>query len=281
MDALGTNQQLVCQASNAEGRLSWSPDNSRIVFTRSGLVDLKGPDLVGGRHKVYDLFICYLDSARAGNKTYFTRLTHDLGSRGPEWTTDQQKIIFWKNMNANRVNSREPNYQLCSINPDGTDLTVLRQYWQDDRNRFLVTPSMNSQGHIAFVFFDEMQPGGLVVLPRSELSMSLDSIKSIADRNQGYISPTWSPDDSWLAIFCQSGPDSGLCIASPDLQEKYPVTAPPSRLQFGGQPASFSPNSKWLTFSTSDKSIWICDITGGGLRRLTSPGRDQAPCWSK
>jgi Tol biopolymer transport system component len=44
---------------------------------------------------------------------------------------------------------------------------------------------------------------------------------------------------------------------------------------------SFSPNSKWLTFATTDGSIWTCDITGGNAKRLTGPGLDWAPAWSK
>ncbi|UCD63964.1 MAG: PD40 domain-containing protein [Candidatus Zixiibacteriota bacterium] len=281
MEAIGTNQQAVCRVSNAEGRLSWSADNKKIVFTRSGMVDLKRPDLVGGRHKVYDLFICLLDSAQAGNRKYWVRLTHDVGSRGPEWSSDGRKIIFWKDMNANTISARTPNYQLCTVEPDGSNLEVLRPGWEGEDEQFLVTPSINQWGDIAFVFFAEMQPGGLVILPRDEVTLSLDSIKVLAEKGEGCIAPSWSPDGRWLAVVCQSETGSGLYIVSPDLQQRYLVAEPPSRTRISNQPPSFSPDSKWLTFATGDNSIWICDITGGGLRRLTSPGKDQAPCWSR
>ena len=280
MDALGTNQRPVCQVSNAEGRLSWSPDNERIVFTRSGLVDIKGPDLTGGRHKVYDLFMCYLDSAEAGNTKFWTRLTTDLGSRGPEWNIDGRTIIFWRDMNANRISSRYPNYQLCVTDPAGDSVILLRHDWQQAGRQFLVTPSMNSRGDIAFVFFDELQPGGLVVLARNDISVPLDTIRAMAVEYKGYVAPAWSPDGQWLASVCDNPGDSGLCIVGPDLKTGYLVTPPPESAYIDRQSPSFSPDSKWITFSTSDGSIWMCDITGNGLRRLTSPGPDHSPCWS-
>lgn len=281
MDADGTSQNMVCQVSNADGRLSWSPDNKRIVFTRSGSVDLKDPDLAGARHKVYDLFICYLDSAEAGNLKYWTRLTDSLGARGPEWSHDGETILFWKDMNANRVNAHGANYQLCVADAVSGTSAPLRQNWQSDEELFLVTPSRNSRDGIAFVFFDELSPGGLVVLPLDRIGIELDSIKLIAEQNQGVLAPSWSPDDQWLAMVGNYPDDSGLYIATGDLGKRYIVALPGPRSHISKYPPSFSPDSKWLTFSMSDGSIWICDITGAGLKRLTQPGKDQAPCWSR
>ncbi len=281
MKADGTEQKRICQVSNAEGRLSWSPDNKRIVFTRSGSVDLQEPDMAGTRHKVYDLFICYLDSADAGNTKYWTRLTDSLGARGPEWSGDSNTILFWRDMNANRVNARSANYQLCVVNLVTGIATPLRQNWQPDEELFLITPSMNSRGEIAFVFFDESSPGGLVVMPTDQIGVELDSIKVIAEENQGLVAPSWSPDDRWLAVVGNYPDDSGLYVATPDLQQKYIVVLPTARTSISKYPPSFSPDSRWLTFATSDGAIWICDITGNGLKRLTRPGNDEAPCWSR
>ncbi len=281
MDANGANQKLVCQVTNAEGRLSWSPDNRQIVFTRSGKVDLRGPDLRGGRHKVYDLFICYLDSAEAGNVKHFRRLTDSLGARGPEWGADSSQVLFWKDMNANRISSRKPNYQLCMVDVNSGRVEPLRADWRSDEELFLVTPSMNRRNEIAFVFFNELMPGGLVVLPLDDVSIPLDSIQVLAQSNLGYVAPSWSPDGNWLAMVGNYPDDSGLYIATADLSTKYLVTTPPERVHFNKYPPSLSPDSKWLTFSTSDGSIWICDIAGNGKTRLTRPGKDQAPCWSR
>jgi len=60
----GTDQFKVVTAENASGKLSWSPDGKSVAFCRYGMVDLKGPDHLGGKHKVWDIFIGFLDSAR-------------------------------------------------------------------------------------------------------------------------------------------------------------------------------------------------------------------------
>lgn len=281
MDVSGANQRLACLVTNATGRLSWSPDNKKIAFSRSGVVDLKGPDLVGGRHKVYDLFLFSCDSAAAGNLKYRERLTYDLGARGPEWTRDGAAIVFWQDMNANQISSRAPNYQISLYDVAEGTVSPLRADWEIDKELFLVTPSMNSEGQIAFVFFSEFQPGGILVLPRSDISIPLDSVRTLAAMNTGFVAPAWSPDGSLLAVVGNYPDDSGLYVFEPDLSNKQLVTLPPPGLQIGKYPPSFSPDSKWLTFCTTDGSIWICDIAGGHLKRLTRPGQDQAPCWSR
>ncbi len=280
MDANGANQQSVCEAKNADGRMSWAPDNKRIIFTRSGLVDLKGPDMLGGKHKVYDLFICFLDSAANNNKLYWLRLTNDLGNRGPEWSADGKTILFWKDMNANKVNASEPNYQVCTMEPDGSNIEILRKDWANFESQFIVAPSMNSKGEIAAVYF-ERQPVGPVILPRTGFMLSMDSVKALGSQNRGFVAPVWSPDGKWLALISNDINDAGLYIATPDLKKKYLVTAAPVGTYLNTFAPSFSPDSKWITFSTTDGSIWICDITGNGLRRMTGPGSDKAPAWSK
>ncbi|MEW6412266.1 MAG: hypothetical protein AB1483_07310 [Candidatus Zixiibacteriota bacterium] len=281
MDADGTNQRMVCEVHNADGRLSWSPDNRQIVFTRSGVVDLKAPDMTGGRHKVYDLFLCDLDSADTGNMKHWIRLTEQLGARGPEWSGDGAKILLWNDMNADRISAHHPSYQLCLLNVADGEIELLRPDWKQEEELFLVTPTMNDSGDIAFVFFDEYQPGGIVVLSTDEIKISLDSIGTLAAKNMGLVAPRWSPDGAWLAAIGVDSAEAGLYRLSPDLLEKSLIVKAPARTTLAQYPPSFSPDAKWLTFATDDGSIWICDIEGNNLRRLTRPGKDTAPCWSR
>jgi Tol biopolymer transport system component len=281
MDANGANQELICEVGNADGRLSWSPDGKVIAFTRSGLVNAQLPDNTGGRHKVYDIFLAYIDSAYANKRLFWWRLTDDMGSRDPEWSADGKRIIFWKDLNANYVNAYQPNYQICLMTPSGDSVEILRKDWQMTEDTFLISPSMNSNGDIAFVGIFEQKRQGMGILPREHFTVPFDSIRVMVLKNFNRIAPAWSPDGKWLAYINNDLKDGGLYIATPDLSEEYLVFSPQPGLSLNTLAPSFSPDSKWLTFSTTDGSIWICDITGEQPRRLSGPGNDKFPAWSK
>ncbi|UCC45290.1 MAG: PD40 domain-containing protein [Candidatus Zixiibacteriota bacterium] len=285
MDHQGQNQRMVCEVGNANGRLSWAPDGRRIVFTRSGQVNFRSPDNTGGMHKVYDLFIAYLDSADAGKTYWWYRLTDELGGRFPEWLPNG-KIIFTKDMHAQEVAAMLPNYQLCIIDPSSGEIEILRKDWQH-MTEYLTRPSMNQNGDIAFVHFYDVsgrgpgQPQGIAVLNRDQIMMPLDSIRVLSSRLKGMIGPAWSPDGNWIAYVSNSMTIPGLFISSADLTETYLVFEPPPGTGVSIVAPSFSPDSKWLTFATTDGSIWTCDITGNNARRITQPGLDRAPAWWK
>ncbi len=281
MDISGQNQDKVCASANADGRLSWSPDNKTIAFTRSGIVDYKSPDMLGGKHKLYDIFLCYIDSAYANQRNYWYRITNDLGNRGPEWQKDGKRILFWKDMNANKVNAESPNYQICTMEPDGSTVVLLRKDWQNLNMNYLIAPSMNDNGDIVAVYLNKHRQVGMVVMPSGKYMPDMDSLLVVAESRQGTIAPSWSPDGKWIAYISNNLKKSGLFITSADLKETYLVSAPPVSSNMVTLAPSFSPDSKWITYSTNDGSIWIVDITGKGKRRLTGPGPDKNPAWSK
>lgn len=278
MNCDGTGQMVVTNVGNADGRVCWAPDNQSIAFTRSGSVDLRQPDNMGGRHKVYDIFLCYPDKAKKDSTQYWYRLTSDLGNRDPQWV-DSNTIIFWKDMNANKVNAEMPNYQICLMEADGGMVQILRKDWQNMTEKFLTQPSMNNNGDIAFVYFSGQTQVGLTKLNISEIMTNIDTLGYRADKNRGMVAPAWSPDGKWIAAVSNNMNDAGLYIYTADLSKKYLVAAP-AGTYLRPMAASFSPDSRWVTFATTDGSIWICDITGGGLKRLTGPGSDIAPAWS-
>lgn len=280
MNADGSDQQLISEVGNADGRPSWSYDGRQIMFTRSGKVNLQAPDNTGGMHKVYDLFVAWLDSAYANNRLWWTRVTSDLGSRDPDWISSD-KVVFYKDVNANRVNTVRPNYQVCTMAPDGSDFEVLRKDWANPGEQFLISPTMNANGDIVCEYFEKLQRVGLVVIPAGQYMMSMDDIAEMARQNKALVAPSFSPDGKWVAYVSNSMDDGGLYIATADLKEKYLVTPAPIGTYINPVKPSFSPDSKWLTFSTQDGSVWIIDITGNGKRRLTGPGMDKSPAWSK
>ena len=282
MDALGSGQMRVCQVQNADGRLSWAPDGRRIAFTRSGDVNFRSPDGAGGgMHKVYDVFVAFIDSAEVGNTFWWNRLSDGLGSRDPEWSADGSSILFWKDMNANLVNTTYPNYQICTMTPQGSDVQLLRKDWQN-MTEFLTFPTMNAAGDIAFeLMINLKRNGGIAVLPKTRFMVSLDSIEAKAAKMKGFVAPSWSPDGKWLACIGTDMAKQGVFITTPQLSPVYLVFEPPAGVSMRSEAPSFSPDSKWLTFATDDEAVWICDITGNGAKRLTSPGAGKTPAWSK
>ena len=109
MNADGTDTFKVASVGNADGRISWAPDGKRLVFTRSGQLNLRTPQNDGGVHKVYDIFMAYIDSARNQNLFYTEPLTSNLGGRDPEWSQNGNQIVYSYDLFANTVNSNAPN----------------------------------------------------------------------------------------------------------------------------------------------------------------------------
>ncbi len=280
IDASGSNLMKISETTNAYGRLSWSPDGKEILFTRSGKLDLKGPDLLGGIHKVYDLFKAYPDSAINNNTMHWLRITNDLGSRDPDWAPNGD-IIFWKDLNANVANAVLPNYQACTMDSNGDNVKVLRKDWQFMEDAYMIAPSLSSTGYMACVMFFDMKPQGLVTFPIDEIMTSVDTLKVRALKQRKRVAPAWSPDGKWLAYVSSDMNKSGLYIATPDLKEHFLTFTPPVSTYVSSISPSFSGDSKWLTFATTDGSVWIVDITGNGARRLTPPGLDKSPAWTK
>ncbi|PWB69198.1 hypothetical protein C3F09_10515, partial [candidate division GN15 bacterium] len=277
MNADGTGQMRAADVKNADGRLSWAPDGKRIVYTRSGQCDWREPDYSGGRKKLYDLFICYLDSAANGNTMYWRRITDALGGRDPEWSADGSTIVFTRIMNADAVRTEFPNYQICTIDPEGGNFQILRKDWQTASEYFLA-PSMSPGGDIAFEHLYSTASAansdnrnyrrqGFAIMNRNSFMKPVDSVRVMSKRFANCLGPSWSPDGQWLAFVKNDMSKSGVYIIDKNLGTTYAVYEPAAGASVLPLAPSWSPDSKWLAFSTDDGSIYITKITGDGLKR--------------
>jgi TolB protein len=96
------------------------------------------------------------------------------------------------------------------------------------------------------------------------------------------LSPRVSPDNSRLAFASLSG--SGWSIRMFSLELGRAVGFSAGTAGGSNQSPAWSANGSRIAFSSSrsgDSEIWVCDASGGGLRKLTSfRGPDVAPTWN-
>lgn len=274
----GSNQKKIVTAGNIDGKLSWSPDGKQIAFVRKGSVDLKGPDYMGGQHKIYDIFLGYIDSADV-NTEFWRRITTELGGRYPEWLPDG-RFVFTKDLNANYVNAERPNYQTCFMDSEGGSFEILKKDWQNPTH-FEIAPTLSGDSLFACMVFKDINPVGVAICPLNITGLTESVLRDRCKVIPGATAPGWSPDGKWIAYIPKDMKKQAIYITNRDLSEEYLVYKPSMGQNLQTYPLSWSPDSKWLTFATSDGSIWIIDITGNGLKQIVGPGLNSAPAWSK
>lgn len=282
MNADGSNQFKVVTAQNADGSISWAPDGKRIAFTRKGEADLRGPDNLGGRHKVYDIFIGYIDTAMiARNTNWWFRITDEMGGRYPNWSDDGSHIIFTQDLHANFVNSALPNYQTAMVDTAGGPIHIFRTDYNNSDSLFVLMPSPGPGNQCAFVILQKTQSLGVGIGTVDMKTLTKKDLNTRVKMIPGTTAPAWSPDGKWIALIESSMDKQGIYIVNPELTEKYLIYKPAPGQALQTYPLSWSPNSKWITFGTSDGALWIIDITGNGLKQLTGSGLNLSPTWSK
>jgi TolB protein len=103
----------------------------------------------------------------------------------------------------------------------------------------------------------------------------------ILESSQPIMSPTWSPDDQWLAYVSFENRLSGIYIQRVRTGERRVIS---QRVGVNGAPA-FSPDGTRLALTLSGSGgnldVWLLDLASQALTRLTEdPAVDTEPAWS-
>lgn len=279
MEADGSNQRpWVAGLTNVRGRMSWAPDNSKLVFARSGMVQTQFPDGGGHRHQTYDLFFAYPDSAN----NWWEGITETLGAFSPEFTANGSKIMFVHDLNGEYANAAFPKYRVALW--DTKTFKIKDIPFEAESKLVATSPTISPDGkQVAFVVLQlegqQFTPAGLTVVSVADFPIPDAELVARADKMPNATAPSWSPDGKWIAYISSDMSNPGLYLASADLSEQKLLYQPPAGLSLAASHPSWSPDGQMLLFSTINGSIYKIDLSGGEPQRLSGPGNDSAPAW--
>jgi Tol biopolymer transport system component len=286
MDSDGKNRQKVSAVTNAKGRISFSPDNKMIAFSREGKDANKLPTDEGGMHLLHDVFIAFVDSAST-NTNWWKRVTFGLGGFNPQWSANDTLIYFQNDLNANYVDYIVPSHVAATVSVTDGHAVYLRKDWQT-LNTWMVQPSITRDGKkIAYVISYShaednynFQKKGIRIIDMDSIMIPESEMRKPSPGLGEAVAPSWSPDGHWLAYVSNDMRDAGIFIVSSDLKDMRQIFASTMTQQVSPEPIGWAPNSKWITFATMDGVIYTVDINGNNLKELTGAGNHSNPTWS-
>lgn len=292
MNADGSSQKVWRTLGNVTGKMSFSPDGKFLAWGRQGEFSYKLPDGGGGGRRIYDLFLAEIDST---NDAYWRWVTFNHGSRSPEYSTDGQRLLYVYDMSANIVDAELPDFQIVHSRTDGSEMVKLAREGSKSGECQGMDPTWSPGGkQVAFVYFKRSanigsgtketptRPVGLVVVDGAGITASEEELEAQAKQNADAGPPSWSPDGSRIAFVSTNSADGGIYTISPNLTNRVRVLAKTDRIVPAQAAVSWSPDSKWITFSTIDGFIFLMPSDGSTApQRITSGGNDYAPVFSR
>jgi len=280
MNPDGSSQRpWVSGIGNAKGRMSWSPDNKRLAFSRQGKATINYPEGGGGYHSLYDCFYAYIDSI-GKHDNFWMSFTNSLGSQGPDWAAKAPLICFSHDLMGNTVDASMPNYAIGLFHVETKELRVF-ELPKDSMMLMALMPALSPDGgKICFVLGgakkSQMDRLGMLIIPADKINMTSAQLVEAASKMPDASSPAWSPDGKLIAYM----QNDGIYVANVDLTGARKICSPGEGLWVTGFP-TWSPDSKKLAFATSNGSIYTVNLDGTGLKRISGPGNDANPAWTR
>ncbi len=292
MNADGSNQKQWRPVGNVVGRMSFSPDGKWLAWARQGEFSYKLPDGGGGARRLTDLFQAEIDSTREG---YWRWVTFNHGSRSPEYSPDGQRLLYVYDMSSNIVDAELPDFQLVHSLLDGSDMVRLARAGSRPGECQGMEPTWSPDGkQVAFTYFQRRanigvggkdsptRPIGLAIAPSTGITATEDELTAQASKNADAGPPSWSPDGTRIAFVSTNTADGGIYAITPDLATRKKILEKTDRIVPAQAAVSWSPDSKWIAFSTIDGFIFVMPSDGSSApQRVTSGGNDYAPVFSR
>ncbi len=286
MAADGSGARELYSWGNVGGRLSWSTDGKRICYSRQGQVTVEYPDGTGGGHKCYNIQVAHIDSA---GKNFWWYITNDLGSMFPEWSDDDQLFVYVYDVGANQVNSLFPEYRIRVRNWNGS---LVESVTPEDKGpgSFLgIQPTISPDKKlVAYIHMERkkdkataLREYGMVIVPRSGVTRTEEELRQEAAKFAKAGCPTFSPDGASIAYISKDTRNPGIYLVNVATRTKMKVFTPPAGLEIRPNAVSWSPDGRWLTFSSYDGNIYVVGVDGKDLKQLSFGGNDYHPAFSK
>ena len=247
----GSPLALSTGLTSVDGRPTWSPDGSKIVFS--------APVTSINHYQIFTM------NANGSGVTRISDGTND--DLGPAWTSVGNKVAFYRQ-------DFSGHNQIYTMNYNGTSVYRVSDGTSDDDS-----PTWSPAGDkIAFVrnssppqIYVANADGSAVHLLTSKLATS-----SLRD-------PAWSPDGTKIAMFVGAGGYDTLSLVSADGLDVRALT---SGSVYDNTPA-WSPDGTKLAFTrfnTTTHLHQICTVNLDGTSAYAitdgSGGGDTAPSWS-
>jgi Tol biopolymer transport system component len=143
-------------------------------------------------------------------------------------------------------------------------------------------------GTLAFLRIGETGTECIVIPADGGAERKIAEFGPAADAGQPMPAVSWTPDGKSLAVV-QTGERPAIVLAAIDTGKLKPITDPPVGSPGDSTPA-VSPSGGTLAFvratgntgNDGGADIWLCDLTGAGLRRLTFDDRGiRGIAWSR